>query len=686
MGTIFYRNKAYGGGGEASAINDLTDVDITNLADGQILKYDSTSQKWENSNDGGSGSTVSITPTLSSGTKIADYDIDGNSGELYAPTGGGATVINDLSDVDITSPSNGQILKYNSSTQEWENANESGGTTVVANPSGTATAELEKLQVGNDVYSIPLTTEVTDLIEQDQTSWVKKYDYNNSKTGISNVIYGGKKYFSFRCDSNINPATEDTHLEVACPVAIPTTTRKLKVKFSTDDCYSDENRKITIGLKASYNSSYSSYEESTDVDWVYVWSNSQTENYNYDLEFYITPTTPLYFYFIANGWNLELNSVEIVEIGGGASAIDDLADVTISNPAEGQVLTYDATNDVWVNASGGGGTATFSGTSEPTSAIGNNGDLYFQYKEVYRYIKMSITANRDSEYNQCQLSGIRFEDSQGNYFSFADATATCNQSTTVSQGPANVIDNNVNTKLNMTDNSPSVSSPDDIIVSILKGIDLSVYNTWSWWTADDTNQRDPISWKLYVSNDQSTWELLDEQTNYAVTTTRKVVAYSNELGDVGGEPVITNKYVKIMGEWIEYANNIPTRTTLFAAPDSGIVWMDAQGKTLDLNDDIDNYDEIQIIAATTEGDNNYHYTCAQTFMIEDMLVPGVDTVNKGMCIEVMADRSTGIDTSVLRLILVSQGAGETPKRTLWCAGARGIYGAAIHKVIGIKYS
>ena len=35
---------------------------------------------------GGGGSTVTITPTLESGTKIADYSIDSNEGSLYAPT------------------------------------------------------------------------------------------------------------------------------------------------------------------------------------------------------------------------------------------------------------------------------------------------------------------------------------------------------------------------------------------------------------------------------------------------------------------------------------------------------------------------------------------------------------------------------------------------------------------------
>lgn len=38
---------------------------------------------------GGGGSTVSITPSLSTGTKIADFEIDGSSGSLFAPAGGG---------------------------------------------------------------------------------------------------------------------------------------------------------------------------------------------------------------------------------------------------------------------------------------------------------------------------------------------------------------------------------------------------------------------------------------------------------------------------------------------------------------------------------------------------------------------------------------------------------------------
>lgn len=48
--------------GGASAVSDLTDVELDNLSNGQILQYNSTTQKWENvDNQGGGGSEYSKT-------------------------------------------------------------------------------------------------------------------------------------------------------------------------------------------------------------------------------------------------------------------------------------------------------------------------------------------------------------------------------------------------------------------------------------------------------------------------------------------------------------------------------------------------------------------------------------------------------------------------------------------------
>lgn len=107
------------------AVIDLSDkqdkfgnVNVSSPANGQVLTYDSTNNRWVNAN-----------------------------------ASGGASAINDLTDVDLSNLANGQILKYNSTTQKWENAN-GGGTTVIANPSGTATDTLTKIQVDNTIYDI----------------------------------------------------------------------------------------------------------------------------------------------------------------------------------------------------------------------------------------------------------------------------------------------------------------------------------------------------------------------------------------------------------------------------------------------------------------------------------------------------------------------------------------------------
>lgn len=79
-----------GGGGSAKTLASLTDTDITAPSNGQVLTFDSTSEKWENS--------TPATPSLAG-----------------------------LSDTAVTDPSNGQVLTYNSTSGKWENATGGGG-------------------------------------------------------------------------------------------------------------------------------------------------------------------------------------------------------------------------------------------------------------------------------------------------------------------------------------------------------------------------------------------------------------------------------------------------------------------------------------------------------------------------------------------------------------------------------
>lgn len=57
-----YKTTEGGGGGGSSTFADLEDVDLSNLQDGQVPKYNSSTQKWENANEsGGSGHNYSTT-------------------------------------------------------------------------------------------------------------------------------------------------------------------------------------------------------------------------------------------------------------------------------------------------------------------------------------------------------------------------------------------------------------------------------------------------------------------------------------------------------------------------------------------------------------------------------------------------------------------------------------------------
>lgn len=92
-------------------LDDINDVDITSAEDGQTLVYNATSRKWVNGSGGGGTSNYS---QLSNKPSVNGVTLSGNKTSadlgIFAPT--------------ITSPTSGQIIKYDGSN--WVNGSVSG--------------------------------------------------------------------------------------------------------------------------------------------------------------------------------------------------------------------------------------------------------------------------------------------------------------------------------------------------------------------------------------------------------------------------------------------------------------------------------------------------------------------------------------------------------------------------------
>lgn len=185
---------ATGGGGSATTLDELTDVVITGTpSTGQVLKYDGTN--WVNGTDnvggGGGGATVldELTDVIITGTPTLDqvlkYDgTDWVNGEQTVPA------VGDLTDVVITgTPSIGQVLKYDGTN--WVNGAEEAavlnidsltdvgindvlGGDILRYDSGTqnwlnSALALESL---DDIFIDPLTSAIGDSLIFNGTTWV----------------------------------------------------------------------------------------------------------------------------------------------------------------------------------------------------------------------------------------------------------------------------------------------------------------------------------------------------------------------------------------------------------------------------------------------------------------------------------------------------------------------------------
>lgn len=174
-----------------SRLNDMFDVTITSVSDGQYIRYDEVTGQWKN---------VTVAPGASGVTNLIDLDDvagDGTSGQVLTTDGagnfsfqtvsggGGATVIDDLGDVVISSPVSGQVLKYNGTT--WVNDTDltssggSGGLSSRTNPSVTIPSVASGAQTNANITNGYPTYALLKM-QTSHAAWVRIYTDDAART------------------------------------------------------------------------------------------------------------------------------------------------------------------------------------------------------------------------------------------------------------------------------------------------------------------------------------------------------------------------------------------------------------------------------------------------------------------------------------------------------------------------
>ena len=180
-----------------NSINSLGDINVPSPSDGQVLTYNSTSGLWEAvtpiDNDI-SAVWGNITGTLSNQTDLQNA-LNNKANILHSHS------LNDLTDVDVVSPFNNQVLTWNSINGSWEPQTVShdrqivsASNTVSTNSSSYITLSgmsiITKDLNSNGTYNISFNVRTTNSISNGETDFVLVINgiiQNNSLTTASQL-------------------------------------------------------------------------------------------------------------------------------------------------------------------------------------------------------------------------------------------------------------------------------------------------------------------------------------------------------------------------------------------------------------------------------------------------------------------------------------------------------------------
>ncbi|HAH17802.1 MAG TPA: hypothetical protein DCL29_02150 [Eubacterium sp.] len=288
--------------GLISINGEVTPIKTPNLVSGTniTIETDVTTGAKTISSTASGGSDVEITPALSSGTKIADFEIDGLSGALYAP---------------------------------------SGGSTVTPNPTGTPTDTMNTVEVDGIIYNLPSGGGGSSAIEKTLSEYKALTPAQKTNGSIYMVQGRGSSEDSFdmtqgsayKQDSMSFTASE-TNIESFWnggttiggdwrTIAIDVTDLiTIKFNIQTTTCYAHNNSNVeeqtnarfvnTVYLFTSIPSGWSYDSESQAIDYLkFKYTNTNYGEQEFDVS---ELTGSLYIVWASSGWNAIMSDLTFV--------------------------------------------------------------------------------------------------------------------------------------------------------------------------------------------------------------------------------------------------------------------------------------------------------------------------------------------------------------------------------------
>jgi hypothetical protein len=167
-------------------------------------------------------------------------------------------------------------------------------------------------------------------------------------------------------------------------------------------------------------------------------------------------------------------------------------------------------------------TGNFIDSSYNTSLVNNGVTHSTDLPLVYRYLRWLMTKTTGPDNNG--LGAIQACDLvllyNGATVSWGPSASATNPDgdNVPSELASNLLDYNINTK--WCDNTYGTTSFGTSTIYI-DNVNPIVFNSYYYVTANDSPNRDPVSWTLAVSNDNSNWSILDTQSNVTITDNRQ---------------------------------------------------------------------------------------------------------------------------------------------------------------------